>query len=86
MPEVETQRKVDGSAGFYTETELATLINPAKPLSPRTLRRWAEMRSGPPRISFGKQILYRAESVHEWLKSLETASPILPTSRQRRAR
>src|SRR5512133_451586 len=88
MPEVAvTQSKNDMPGSDYlTEEGLARTISPDKPPSKRTLRRWAELRVGPPRIAIGKQILYRRDAVHEWLRSLETAAPISPTRRKRSAR
>ncbi len=39
--------------------------------SARTLDRWETRRLGPPRIKVGKKILYRKQSVIEWLASRE---------------
>ena len=41
----------------------------------RTLERWHAERSGPPRIKFGKQVRYRADSVRAWLLERESFEP-----------
>jgi predicted DNA-binding transcriptional regulator AlpA len=41
-------------------------------VSVRTLCRWHALRQGPPRIKVGRQSLFSATSVHQWLASLET--------------
>src|SRR5437762_11935242 len=60
---------------YLTEEELAAAIRPDNPPSVRTLRRWNEKRIGPPRIVVGKVVVYRADAVNEWLRSLETTTP-----------
>ena len=39
--------------------------------SMRTLDRWHTLRIGPPRVVIGRTILYRRQSVLEWLESRE---------------
>ena len=53
--------------GYLTKGEFARQIN----RSPRTLERWATARTGPPRIVIGRLVLYRTESVREWLAKQE---------------
>lgn len=53
--------------GYISERQLAEQIG----RTVRTVRRWAALREGPPRTRVGKQVLYRLESVREWLASLE---------------
>jgi hypothetical protein len=52
---------------FFTEQEFAEAAN----ISVRTLRRWRQLRIGPPFIPFGKSILYRKESARDHLISQE---------------
>jgi hypothetical protein len=70
---------------YLTEEELAAAIRPDNPPSVRTLRRWNEKRIGPPRIVVGKVVVYRADAVNEWLRSLETARSE-PSRRKRSAK
>jgi predicted DNA-binding transcriptional regulator AlpA len=53
--------------GYITREELAGAINK----SVRTIDRWDVHRVGPPRVVIGRTILYRVESVREWLQSRE---------------
>jgi predicted DNA-binding transcriptional regulator AlpA len=41
----------------------------------RTLHRFHLNREGPPRVKIGRKVLYRRESVREWLRSREEAQP-----------
>ena len=41
---------------------------------PRTLKRWRNLREGPPFIRIGRQIFYRRDAVREWLVSREEAA------------
>ncbi len=52
---------------YLTRDQLATELG----VSVRTLDRWNTARSGPPRVVVGRTILYRIDSVREWLSSLE---------------
>jgi hypothetical protein len=40
-------------------------------ISERSLARWHSLRTGPPRTTIGKVILYRRAAVTEWLRSRE---------------
>ncbi len=40
-------------------------------VSTRTLHRWHVLRIGPPRVAIGRTVLYRRESVRQWLESRE---------------
>ena len=53
--------------GFLSREELAREFR----LTTRTLDRLEALRQGPPRVYFGRMILYKAESVREWLRSRE---------------
>jgi predicted DNA-binding transcriptional regulator AlpA len=53
--------------GFLSREELAQAFG----LSTRTLDRLEALRQGPPRVYFGRMILYKAESVRTWLLSRE---------------
>jgi len=63
--------------GFLSETELAQEFG----LNKATLVRWRKKQIGPPFIPFGKTILYRRESVLDWLKSKEVTPPGKPSGR-----
>jgi hypothetical protein len=57
--------------GFFTHKQLSAEIG----VHPRTLRRILKRGEGPPRTILGpKTILYRRESVAEWLRSREQRS------------
>lgn len=58
-------------ADFAEEREVARLAG----LSPRTLKRWRDMRSGPPFVKLGRKILYRRDAVSAWLLSREQIQP-----------
>jgi predicted DNA-binding transcriptional regulator AlpA len=49
---------------YITEADLAALMRK----SLRTIRRMAERRVGPPRITVGKTILYKTSAVEAWLE------------------
>lgn len=53
--------------GFLTEDECARELG----RNPRTLRRWRDLRQGPPVTKLGRQTLYRREAVRAWLLSRE---------------
>jgi predicted DNA-binding transcriptional regulator AlpA len=40
-------------------------------VSERTIHRWSVLRIGPPRVTIGRTVLYRRESVRQWLASRE---------------
>jgi hypothetical protein len=51
----------------------------------RTLKRWRDLREGPPFIRVGRQILYRRDAVRAWLLSHEqNVQPIRPPDARRR--
>lgn len=52
---------------WLTQAELAAEMR----VSVDTLRRWGARRIGPPSIKLGMRVLYRRESVREWLRSRE---------------
>jgi hypothetical protein len=54
-------------AGYSNETETAEELNVAV----RTLRKWRQLRIGPPWTEVGRQIFYNDESRAAWLKSRE---------------
>ncbi len=56
---------------YWTKRGLAEALNPEKPLSLRTLDRWETQRIGPPRTVIGRTVLYRKDSVAEWLQERE---------------
>lgn len=58
-------------AGFLTPDDLATQLG----ISRRTLARWHAGRVGPPRCTMGKLILYRIETVRDWLAGQERGPP-----------
>jgi hypothetical protein len=64
--------------GFLTREELAGLLR----ISVRTLNRWDALREGPPRVSQGRTILYKADSVRHWLSNKERVT--IPSGGQRR--
>jgi predicted DNA-binding transcriptional regulator AlpA len=64
--------------GYVRERELANMLG----VTARTVRRWEAMREGPPRIKISKQVFYRIEAVHEWLRANEQQ----PLRRQKRGR
>ena len=52
---------------------------------PRTLKRWRNLREGPPFIRIGRQIFYRREAVRDWLLSREhAAQPLRMVAGRRR--
>lgn len=56
---------------YLSEVQLAKELN----RNPATIVRWRKKQIGPPFIPFGKTILYRRESVLDWLKSKEVSPP-----------
>jgi len=53
--------------GHVSEVEAAEELG----VSVRTLRKWRQLRVGPPWTAVGRKILYRDESRAAWLKSRE---------------
>ena len=54
-------------AGHVSEHDLAREMN----ISLRTLRRWAQERSGPVVTKIGRRVFYSRESVAVWLRGRE---------------
>ncbi len=52
---------------YLTPAELAVELG----VCARTIERWHRLREAPPRTKVGKRVLYRRESVAEWLRSCE---------------
>jgi DNA-binding transcriptional MerR regulator len=52
---------------FFSDAQLAAEIG----VHPRTLRKWDERGEGPPKTVIGRKVLYRRQSVIEWLASRE---------------
>ena len=52
---------------YLTKSELATILRK----STRTLDRCDLTGDGPPKVQIGRTVLYRRESVAEWLRSCE---------------
>ena len=52
---------------YLTKSELATILRK----STRTLDRWDLTGDGPPKVQIGRTVLYRRESISEWLRSCE---------------
>lgn len=65
---------------FVTEPELAKALQ----ITRRTLIRWYQERSGPPRTRVGKRILYRRAAVIEWLRAHEQRPCRSPRTRRAR--
>ena len=53
--------------GYIRRAELARMLN----VTERTVYRWELLRIGPPRVVVGALILYRLDSIQQWLKSRE---------------
>lgn len=52
---------------WLSRAELATELG----LSEDTLARWETRRMGPPCVRLGRRVLYRKETVREWLREQE---------------
>lgn len=55
--------------GWLTRAEVAAEFGIAED----TLRRWEGKKIGPPSVKLGQRVLYRKDSVREWLRSKERA-------------
>jgi|HubBroStandDraft_6_1064221.scaffolds.fasta_scaffold2787621_2 hypothetical protein len=53
--------------GLLTEDETARELGRCR----RTLKRWRDLREGPPFIRIGRQIFYRRDAVRAWLLGRE---------------
>jgi hypothetical protein len=58
--------KVNGDL-LLAETETAQKIE----RTPRTLKRWRDLREGPPFVRIGRKIYYRERALHEWILKRE---------------
>ncbi len=63
--------------GYLRREELAQQLR----VSTRTIDRWQTLRCGPPRVAIGRTILYRLDSLRQWLQSRELTS--FPARRRR---
>ena len=67
----ETRAAVEASgellSEWMTRPELASELG----LTIDTLARWASRRIGPPCVKAGRKVLYRRESVRDWLRRQE---------------
>lgn len=52
-------------ADYFTRTELANELG----LNPRTLERWANLRTGPKRTYVGNRVFYHRKHVERWLEN-----------------
>jgi hypothetical protein len=66
MPEQRKQKR-KRIPGYTPEPETAEELN----VSVRTLRKWRQLRIGPPWVEVGRQIHYGDESRAAWLKRCE---------------
>jgi predicted DNA-binding transcriptional regulator AlpA len=65
---VETKRTQEGLlCDFMSEDDLARDLDVAK----KTLHRWSKEGRGPRRTKIGRRVLYRRDSVREWLQACE---------------
>jgi hypothetical protein len=53
--------------GYLTPTQLAAQLGCCE----KTLARWHAARSGPPRVTVGRRLLYRRTAVADWLERQE---------------
>jgi predicted DNA-binding transcriptional regulator AlpA len=53
---------------YLTRQELAVELG----VSERTIWRWDSARTGPPRTTLGRRVVYRRDGVREWLLGRET--------------
>ncbi|MDT8070947.1 MAG: hypothetical protein ROO76_22520 [Terriglobia bacterium] len=66
-------------AGYLTRPQLAVQLGK----STRCLHRWETDGSGPPVTRLGKLVLYKVESVREWLAALEARTERCGRGRRR---
>ena len=65
--EPDTPTDETGLEGYLRPPQLAERLG----VSLRTLSRWHAERTGPPRITKGRLVLYRLEALHQWLEANE---------------
>jgi len=63
--------------GYLSREELAQQLD----VNTRTIDRWESLGQGPPRVAIGRTILYKLDSVRDWLASRETLPIALRRSR-----
>jgi hypothetical protein len=86
MPEIQSSESLESDrlssilAGFLTPKELAGA------LTERTIARWHRHRQGPPRVTVGRKVYYRQESVDAWLTACEKPEPRARATRVLRVR
>jgi DNA-binding transcriptional regulator YiaG len=66
IPELQVVR-VNAPRDVLSEEECAQLLG----VSIRTLRRWANLRKGPPRAVFQRMVIYRRDALLNWIAKLE---------------
>lgn len=54
-------------AGYLSEKQTAAVLG----VKPATLRVWAAMKKGPPRVTVGRRPLYREVALYSWLERQE---------------
>lgn len=78
---MEVTRNLTGGsvlAGYVPREELARQLG----CSTRTLDRWHNQRTGPPRTVVGRLVLYRIEAVLQWLQCHESTVVRQPNSKR----
>jgi excisionase family DNA binding protein len=78
MDSQKKQMIADANLDYMTPDETAAFLR----ISPRTLYRLYVHREGPPRIKYGRTVLYKRTSVVAWLDSREQAQPRANRSRR----
>lgn len=66
----DTQQMRAGSAKLLTQRKTAKLMG----ISCETLRRWALLNEGPPRLKIGKRYYYTREIIVQWVAARVLAS------------
>ena len=64
---------------LLSSAEAAALLG----ISLRTLRRWRQMREGPPWVPIGRKIVYRTQALRAWLAAREVDADGLPNTEPR---
>ena len=88
MPEIQSSESQDADrlssilAGYLTPKELADAFG----VTERTIARWHRHRQGPPRVTIGRKVYYRRESVNAWLTECERPEPRARATRVLRVR
>ena len=44
--------------------------------NPRTIKRWRDLREGPPHLRIGRSIYYRRDAVRQWLLNIEQGAAL----------